>query len=225
MPYFLTAAAIATNVIAYLLPWQVPRDTRTPFGYWFEVLVCTAPLAVATAGWLALDPNGARADLPSSHPTVLWLSIWLVVAVAIGIVVIWSSVINMRALVSGDLAFIAGPLPPHRAAARSWSVIVSVLSEEVIFRGVPAGIGSYQTLAMLVGAVAFVSGHHMVRGSQDQMRWRVVGNQMGAATLLGGLVMLSGSVWPAVTAHTIANIPHIALDFQRAKRIKQSLVT
>jgi hypothetical protein len=216
-PYFFTAAVVAVIAVVYSLPWRVPRDDRTPFGYWFEALVCAVPLAAGAVWWLAMDPHGARAAFPPTRPAIFWLPAWLVVAVAVGIVIVWWSGVNLRALRTGDLAFLAGPLPAHRAAARIWTVVVSVVSEEVIFRGVPAGIGSYQMPAMLVGAVAFVSGHHIVRGAQHRLQWRVVGNEMGAAVLLGGLVVLSGSVWPAVAAHAIADIPHVTLDLQRAR--------
>jgi hypothetical protein len=214
--YFFTAAVVAAHAVVYSLPWRVPRDDRTPFGYWFESVVCTVPLLAGTVGWLALNPHGARADLPSTRPAAVWLPAWLAVALAVGIVLVWRSGINLRALRTGDLAFLAGPLPAHRAAARTWIVVVSVVSEEIIFRGVPAGMGAFQLPTMLFGAMAFVSGHHMVRGT-GRPRWRVVGNETGAAVLFGGLVLLSGSVWPAVAAHAIANIPHVTLDLQRAR--------
>lgn len=216
-PYIFTAAVVAAIAVVHSLPWRVPREDRTPFGYWFETLVCAVPLVAGAVWWLAMDLHGARGALPSTRPTMFWLPAWLVIAIAVGIVIAWSSGVNLRALRTGDLAFLAGHLPAHRATARIWTNVVCIVSEEVIFRGVPAGIGTYQVPVMLVGAMAFVSGHHMVRGAQHRLQWRVVGNETGAAVLLGGLVMLSGSIWPAIAAHAIADIPDVTLDLQRVR--------
>jgi hypothetical protein len=215
LSYRLSAGVIAGYALAYCLPWRVPRDDRTPFGYWFETLVCGLPLAAGTAGWLVLAPYDAGARLPDSR-LVGWPPLWFAVAILAGLGIVRASGLDIGALRNGDLAFLAGPLPRHRAAARTWTVVVAVVAEEVFFRGVPAGLPSWAPM-MGIAAVAFVTGHHMVRGTQDRLRWRTVGNEAGAALLLGGLVVLSGSIWPAVVAHAIANVPQLTLDFQRAK--------
>jgi membrane protease YdiL (CAAX protease family) len=214
--YLLTGVALFAHAVVYLLPWRVPRDDRTPFGYWSETIACSVPLTLATAGWLLLAPHGARASLWAPRPSAAWFLVWTGVAGIAGLAMILCSGLDLRALRAGDLAFLAGPLPPYRAAARTWSVFVSVVSEEVIFRGVPAGIAHLRLAVMCAGAAAFVSGHHMVRGAEDLLRPRVVANEVGAAVALGGLVLASGSVWPAIIAHAVADLPHVALDFQRA---------
>jgi membrane protease YdiL (CAAX protease family) len=215
--YILTGLIVAAHAIVYLLPWRVPRDDRTPIGYWFETLTCTLPLTAGAIGWLLLAPQGARGGLPTASPAALWLPAWGAIAIMAGLILVRRSGLDLRALRAGDLAFLSGPLSASRAAARTWAVVVAIVAEEVIFRGVPDGLMSYRPLALALGAVAFVSGHHMVRGARAQLRLPVVANEAGAAVLLGGLVVFSGSIWPAVIAHAIADLPHVALDVQRAR--------
>jgi hypothetical protein len=215
--YVFSGMVLAAHVVVYLLPWRVPRDDRTPFGYWFEAVACTLPFGAGVTGWLLLASRDRGTDVWPSWPAVWWLPVWSVVAVAVGIVLIRCSGLDIRALRVGDLAFLAGSMPVYRAAARTWTVLVSVAAEEVLYRGVPDRLASKHWLLLCLGAVAFVSGHHMVRGAQNRLSKRAAANEAGAAVLLGALVVLSGSVWPAIAAHAIADLPYVVLDFQRAR--------
>jgi hypothetical protein len=57
----------------------------------------------------------------------------------------------------------------------------------------------------------------MVRGTEVRLQLRIMYFEVGACVIFGGLVLLSGSIWPAVMAHAIANAPHLVLDIQRAR--------
>jgi hypothetical protein len=214
--FYFVAAAITAYATCYALPWRVPRDDRTPLGYWFEALICTLPLVAGSAACLM---SGICTGSPARRVqrALLPLPAWYLVAIIAGIAIIWWSGINLRALYTGDLAFLAGLLPVHRAMARTWIVAVAVVGEEIVFRGIPRGIGTHWLPAMIVGAIAFVCSHHLVRGAADRLRWLVIRTEAGAAILFGMLVALSGSVWPAVLAHAITDVPHVMLDLQRAK--------
>jgi hypothetical protein len=216
--YFLLAIMIAAHAIAHLLPWRLPRDNRTPFGYWTEVLICTSPLAAGAAVWFIFPIHGAWAGLPSSRPPLLWLLVWFGAAGIGAAALVWVSGISLASLRTGDLAFLVGPLPIQHVAARTWTVVISVVAEEVVYRGAPAGVTSYRAITVACAAVAFVSNHHMVRGTEVWLRLRNIYFEVSAGIVFGGLVLLSGSIWPAVMAHAIANAPHLTLDIQRARR-------
>lgn len=214
--YIFIAAVMVAHALVYLWPWRVPRTDRTRFSYWLEALVCAAPIIIGSVAWLVMYPQGVVAATALITPSAGWMAIWLVVACGVGAFMVWLSRVNLGALRSGDLAFLAGPLEPYRAAARTWTVAISVVCEDVIFRGVPASVPSYRLVAMTFGALAFIAGHHMVRGT-GQPRWALIRLESTAAILFGLLVVASGSVWPAVLAHTIADTPHVSLDIQRAR--------
>lgn len=216
----LTSVAVTVHALVHLLPWRVPRNDRSVLGYWFETAVCAVPLAAGTLAWAIIDPGGALFSAPISGRLLAGLAAAPFAAAAM----IWLSGISLSALRSGDLAFLAAPLPLHRAVARITSVASAVFAEEVIFRAVPAGLTSYGTLAMAAGAAAFVSGHHMVRGSGERWNWRMVRYEVSAAVLFAGLVGMSGSVWPAVAAHALTNAPQVTLDLQRAEPSQASEV-
>jgi membrane protease YdiL (CAAX protease family) len=218
--YLILAALVAAHAITHLLPWRVPRDDRTPFGYWAEALVCTSPLVAAAVIWLVFPVHGTWAALPSSLP--VWSGVASIGAAAL----IWLSGIRLAGLRTGDLAFLVGPLPVHEVAARTMMTVISVVAEEVVYRGIPAGITSYRTVALVCAAVAFVSNHHMIRGGEVRLRPRILCFEASASVIFGGLVLLSGSIWPAVAAHAVANVPHVTLDIQRIRcdRVESSQV-
>lgn len=211
------AALIAVHAITHLLPWRVPRDDRTSFGYWIEVLVCTSPLVMSTALWFVFPVHGTWASLLPRPPLQLSPPVWFGIAGIGAAVLVRLSGINLASLRTGDLAFLIGPLAVDKVAARICATAFSVVAEEVVYRGIPAGIVSYRPVTILCAAIAFIANHHMVRGTGVQIHPRVICFEASAAMIFGGLVMLSGSIWPAVLAHTIANIPHVVLDIQRAR--------
>jgi hypothetical protein len=208
----LTSGALVANVIVYLLPWRFPRDDRTPLGYWLEALICSLPMGMCALVWLTLTPGKVSARLPAH-----WAPLWFGCAAFAGLFLVRLTRGNWRALVSGDLAFLAGPLQPYRAAARTWMVAVSIVSEEVIFRGLPAGLAKHSTLALIAGGLTFVAGHHLLRGDSARASWLMVRYELAGAVMFGGLVVVSGSIWPAVAAHVVANFPAVALDWQRTR--------
>ena len=149
-----TAVALVLDVAIFLAPWRLPRTERRPWSYWAETLAYAVPLAAVAAWWLVTNAGDASAHLPS----VGW---WLVgLAVGAGLVIV--SPVKLRAVISGDLAFLAGPLPPYRYFARLFSFVSAPVAEELIFRGVPAATASVPLL--LVAGLAFVCRHHLVSG-------------------------------------------------------------
>jgi hypothetical protein len=123
----LVAGVLFLDVVLHRLPWR-PREDRTAFGYWVEALTYTLPLTAVAIAWVVLDPAAHEAG-----PLA-----WFAAAPLVAGVIIRLSGVNLTALRSGDLAFLAGPLPLHRVTARGLAVIVSPLFEEVLFRGIPA---------------------------------------------------------------------------------------
>lgn len=211
--YRLTGVIVAVHALAHLLPWRVPRDDRTVFGYWFEAVACAAPLTAGALTWAFVAPGGALMTAIAGGR----LAAGFLVAPFVAAFLIRLSGVDLRALRTGDLAFLAGPLPAHRAVARLSTMTSAIFAEEVIFRAVPAGLTSSGPLAMAVGATAFVSGHHMVRGSADRWSWPILRYEVAAAGMFAVLIAMSGSVWPAVAAHGVANLPQAILDVQRAR--------
>jgi membrane protease YdiL (CAAX protease family) len=201
----LVAGVLFLDVVLHRLPWR-PREDRTAFGYWVEALTYTLPLTAVAIAWVVLDPAAHEAG-----PLA-----WFAAAPLVAGVIIRLSGVNLTALRSGDLAFLAGPLPLHRVTARGLAVIVSPLFEEVLFRGIPATLPRLQAVGLLLGGAAFVAHHHLGRGD-DPATLPAVRIELIAAVLLGGLVVASGSVWPAVAAHLLANVPHLVLDVQRLR--------
>ncbi len=212
----LTAAVLVLDLAVHLLPWRLPRADRSVLGYWGESLAYVVPLGAVAGVWLVAAPDRSGATLPAGTSS---LAVWLLVAVAVGIALAGLSGTNLRALRTGDLAFLAGPLRPNQAAARIVSVLAAPFLEETVFRGVPAGLpGWYAIAGLLLGGTAFVCRHHLVKGWESRDRWIVVRHELLAAVLLTGLVVGSGSVWPAIVAHLLANLPGVVLDGQRADR-------
>jgi membrane protease YdiL (CAAX protease family) len=96
-------------------------------------------------------------------------------------------------------------------------VAVSIIFEEAVYRGFAAAVGTDAWWVLVAGGVAFVASRHASNEIPDGARRRMVRYQTYAALLLGGLVAASGSLWPALLAHAIANLPSTVLDWQRTR--------
>jgi membrane protease YdiL (CAAX protease family) len=95
--------------------------------------------------------------------------------------------------------------------------VVAAVGEEFLFRSVAtSGRGAGWALACVLAAVAFVARHHVPRGADACTRRTDLAVQVVAAVLLLGLTVASGSLYPAVLCHLLANTPTAVLAVQRA---------
>jgi membrane protease YdiL (CAAX protease family) len=93
-----------------------------------------------------------------------------------------------------------------------------------MFRGLPLGLARGSVLALVLGGLTFVAGHHLVRGNPARASRLLVRYEFTAAAVLAGLVVASGSIWPAVVAHVLANLPSVVLHWQRTRTVTTGAV-
>jgi hypothetical protein len=206
----LLAVLLVLDVAVQALPWRLPRGERSALSICAEealyVVVPTLFLAVAAArgeDWIAATP-------------AVW---WWAVAVAAGVGLVWLGGMQIRALVSGALAFVAPPLRRPHKWARAASMVVAPPGEEAVFRGAALAASSAAALPLgLLGAVAFVSRHHLPPGVSARTPARAVVTQIVSAAALLGLTLAAGSIYPALLAHYVNNAPSVLLEVQRRTR-------
>ncbi|MCX4527003.1 hypothetical protein OG982_15205 [Streptomyces sp. NBC_01551] len=203
------AALLVAETLLLCLPWRLPRTTRSVAGFWTETLCgLIAPLgAIAVAAWSGASWLGRGAD---------WW--WFAAGAALGGCLILASGMNPRALVTGELAFLAGPTRPGHGYARATATLVGPAGEEALFRGVvlSAAAGPAAPLGLLAAA-AFVARHHIPPGANGRDSARAMGVEIGSAVALLALTAASHSLYPALLAHLLNNIPPAVLQFQCAR--------
>lgn len=189
------------------LPWGLPRDQRSAASFWAESCVgLITPVGAVAAAVLGGAPWITRG-------AAWW---WYPVAVGAGAGLMLAGGMNLRALVTGELAFVLGPAPRSHARARMMCAAVGPVGEEAAFRGtvlaaLPAATGALG----LLGAVAFVARHHVPSGSNGRGSTRSLLAEAGASTVLLLITLAPGSVYPALLAHMVNNVPPVVLEFQR----------
>ncbi|MFD8805372.1 type II CAAX prenyl endopeptidase Rce1 family protein [Streptomyces sp. NPDC059597] len=204
---------VLLETLLLALPWRLPRTERSAVGFWTET-VCglLGPLgAIAVAVW-----NGAAWLREPGEPA------WYVAGAALGGVLLWLGGMNLRALATGELSFLAGPTRPAHGYARATAIIVGPFGEEALYRGTALTAASAVSTPValplgLLAAVAFVARHHIAPGANGRDSTRAMGVEVSAAALLLALTLLSHSVWPALLAHLINNIPSAVLQIQCAR--------
>ncbi|MFF5970035.1 type II CAAX prenyl endopeptidase Rce1 family protein [Streptomyces sp. NPDC012769] len=217
------AAALVLDVLLAALPWRTPRAGRSGPSFWAETL---CGIAVPAGAGVAALMGGLAWGTEAAD----WW--WYVVAVGVGAVLVLTGGMNLKALVSGDLAFVYGPTPRSHALARVTASTVSPLGEELVFRGVvlasaagvgagvggtgSGGTGGAWSLGLLA-AIAFVARHHLPAGQNRRGSSRALLAEITAAGLLLALVAASGSVWPALLAHALNNAPSVVFELQRER--------
>ncbi|MFD7625423.1 type II CAAX prenyl endopeptidase Rce1 family protein [Streptomyces sp. NPDC059851] len=203
------AVLLVAETLLLCLPWRLPRTTRSVAGFWTETLCgLIAPLgAVAVAWWTDAAWWGQSAD---------WW--WYAAGGALGAALIWASGMNLRALATGELAFLAGPTRPGHGYARATATLVGPAGEEALFRGVvlTTAAGTAAPLGLLAAA-AFVARHHVPPGANGRDSTRAMGVEIGSAAALLALTAASQSLYPALLAHLLNNIPPAVLQFQCAR--------
>ncbi|MER8235555.1 CPBP family glutamic-type intramembrane protease [Streptomyces sp. NPDC094049] len=201
--------AIAAETVLIALPWRVPRRRRGGASFWAETSV--GMLVPVGAGVLAVVCGPSWfGDAPA------WW--WYPLSVAVGVLLVLLSGMNLRALASGDLAFLYGPTARPHALARVTASTLSPTGEEVVFRGVylMAPAAAAWPLGLLA-AVAFVARHHLAPGDNRRGSARATATEVGAAVVLLALTAASGSILPALVAHLVNNAPSIVFELQRER--------
>jgi hypothetical protein len=207
----LTAAALLADVAGTTLLGRIRGAVDRPSGYWTQSAGSVVPLLALSVGWLIADPGRLLGDAPAAG--------WYPVALAGGVALVLAAPVDLAALRSGDLAFLAGPTRPYRAGGRLLAICTAPLTEEVAFRGLPAGwaAGPVRFATLGLAAAAFVARHHLQARAAARGFARMVGYEVAAAAVLVGLAVGAGSVWPAVLAHAVGNVPGAVLQVQRAR--------
>ncbi|MEU9126700.1 CPBP family glutamic-type intramembrane protease [Kitasatospora sp. NPDC048540] len=199
------AGLLVVELVLMCLPWRVPRTMRSGLSFWTETLCgLLAPIgslvltAVTRPDWLG---RGAA-----------WW--WYPIAVAVTGGLVALSNMRMRSLLSGELAFVFGPTPRAHGAARAFASALCPVGEEAVFRA-PVLLASATTPLGLLGAIAFVARHHIQPGTNRRGTTRSTAVEISAAAALLLLTVASGSIYPALLAHVLNNIPTVVLELQR----------
>ena len=201
------AALLAVDVAVPLLPWRVPRRDRSGVSYWAESIVPVGALTVAAA--ISLAGGAAWAALP--HPA------WLLAGGLTGIVLLRATGTDVRSVLSGDLAALLGPDRPSHACARGTAILLAPFAEEAVFRGVAPGLPGVDWSVAVLALLAFVGRHHVVRGLERRATRRILLTETSSGLAFLALAAASGSIWPAVVAHALNNLPFAVLEFQQAR--------
>jgi membrane protease YdiL (CAAX protease family) len=150
---------------------------------------------------------------------------WLLAGAGLGAALVGLGGVDVRALWAGDLAFLAGPSRRSHALARAVGALFAAPVEEAAFRGAavfPVAGGSVAWLPAVLGAVAFISRHHLMRGATWRFRRRTLLVEAVASCLLLWLAVASHSIWPGVLAHAINNLPTTVISLQQAAMAGQA---
>ncbi|MFF2773867.1 type II CAAX prenyl endopeptidase Rce1 family protein [Streptomyces sp. NPDC058052] len=199
------AGLLVIETALMILPWRVPRTMRSGISFWAETLV----------GLIA--PLGALVLVAVDRPE--WLTQgadwwWFLIAVATTVGLVSLSNMRMKSLLSGELAFVFGPTPRAHGSARAFASAICPVGEEALFRAPVLLVGATTPLGLL-GAIAFVARHHIQPGTNRRGTTRSTLVEISAAAVLLLLTVASGSIYPALLAHVLNNIPTIVLELQR----------
>lgn len=202
----LRVAAVLLLVEAVLmgLPWRLPRDARSATSVWAETLAgLLAPLGMITLaaftmpGWLTRSAD--------------WW--WYAAAAAVGALLFALSGLGISSLFTGEAAFILGSTPRSHARARAFAGAVGVVGEELLYRA-PVLIVTSSPLGLLAGT-GFVARHHIQPGTNRRGTARSTVVELAGAALLLALTWWSQSIYPAMLAHLLNNLPQIVMELQR----------
>lgn len=187
------------------LPWRLPRAHRSGPSFWAETL----------AGMVA--PTGALAvALVTRAP---WLRAggawwWYPLGAAAGLALLALSGVRPSAIFSGEIAFALGPTRRSHARARAFTTVASPPGEEALFRG-PALVTPHVASFGLLAAVAFAARHHVQPGGNGRGAPRQTLTEVVAAAGFLLIVLWSHSIYPAMVAHLVNNLPGFVVEFQR----------
>lgn len=199
------ALLVMGETVLMCLPWRLPRSHRSGASFWAETLAGM----VAPAGALAVALVTGAAWL---RAVGAWW--WYPLGVLAGLALLAISGVRPRAVFSGEIAFALGPTRRPHARARAFTTVVSPPGEEALFRG-PALVTPHVASFGLLAAVAFAARHHVQPGSNGRGAPRQTLTEMVAAAGLLLIVLWSHSIYPALAAHLVNNLPGFVVEFQR----------
>jgi hypothetical protein len=188
-----------------ILPWRLPRSGRSGASFWAESLVGTTSVvgsvvvvAISRPAWL--DTSGA------------WYAYPIAIAVASGLIALGG--VTPRSVWQGELAFVLGPTLRAHGLARAYAGLVGAVGEEALFRA-PGTLGLPSPPLALLGAVGFVGRHYVQPGTNRRGSMRSSLVEVTGAVALLLLTALSGSIYPALVAHLLNNLPQVVTELQR----------
>lgn len=201
------ASLVVLETLLLWLPWRLPREQRSALGYWAESL--TSMISPAGAIVLAIVTSA-----PWLSTAGVWW--WYPVAFAVGIAVIAISGVRPSQIISGETAFVAGPTRRSQAAARTFNTSTAPFGEEALFRGSVLTASAGASFGLLA-AVAFVARHHVQPGHNGRGSARATTVEVVAAAAFLIMTLGSRSVYPALVAHLLANVPGVVVERQRER--------
>jgi len=199
------ACLLILQVIGLCLPWRLPRAGRSGASVWAETLVAD----IAPVGAVVVAAVG---NVSWVGATGTWQ--WYAVAPVVGLGLLLIGRTRLTSVFSGELAFVLGPTRRSHGAARAFSIAASPAGEEALYRG-PVLLTPHPASLSLLGAAAFVAMHHVLRGSNNRGTVIVTTVEVVSAVSLLALVQFSGSIYPAVVAHAVNNMPGFITELQR----------
>ncbi|MFD7510564.1 CPBP family intramembrane glutamic endopeptidase [Streptomyces sp. NPDC059853] len=119
-----------------------------------------------------------------------------------------------------------GPTPRTHGIARATITLTGPCGEEVLFRGIALTVASQASALgplVLLGAVAFVASHHVSPGTNGRASDRALLTEIFASAVLLILTLLSESLYPALLAHLLNNVPAAVLQLQRENKGRLSM--
>lgn len=225
---FFVVLALVSPLIDYF--WLYPRLTRAtaagvpgarPRFYLAGALTQWGLTAGALALWASRGRPWAALGLGSGSPLRLGLGLALA-AVVIGLLAA-----QRRALFARPERFelvlrqvgSAVPLLPHTVDERrgfTRLAITAGICEEVLYRGYVlwyAAVWTGPVAAVVISSILFGAAHLYLDG-RSAIRAGIVG------AVMAGLVLLSGSLWPAMILHAAVDINSGDLAFHALSRIR-----
>lgn len=199
------ACLLIVQVVGLCLPWRLPRGGRSGASIWAETLLAD----VASLGAIVVAAAG---NVSWVGATGTWQ--WYAVAPVVGLGLLLLGRTRLTSVFSGELAFVLGPTRQSHRVARAFSIATSSAGEEALYRG-PVLLTPHPASLSLLGAAAFVAMHHVLRGSSGRGTVIVVTVEVVSAISLLALVQFSGSIYPAVLAHAVNNMPGFITELQR----------
>ncbi|MHB8423789.1 MAG: CPBP family glutamic-type intramembrane protease [Gammaproteobacteria bacterium] len=210
-PDFLYLALIAILLLLdhfVLWPTFLRRSQSDPgrarLWYWSGVIIILWTLVAAgVALWLFEARNWGALRFIIPHGWRLWGAIGLVLALAITIAQLAVRFARSKRVKLGNPNI--EKLEPHTRSELGWWVMLSLSAgfcEEFIFRGYL--IWAFQSVFGLWGAAAFsvvvFAVAHAYQGIKGIFGTGIIGS------LLTLVVLISGSLWPAIALHALADI-------------------
>jgi hypothetical protein len=196
---------LVAETILLSLPWRLPRRARSAASFCAETAVGL------------ITPVGAAVIVAVTRPA--WLDtagrpVWYVAAIAVAALLAVTDGVNLRAAASGELSFFAGPTPTWFRRARATSIAVGAVGEEAAFRG-PVLLATSDVTFAVLAALAFVARHHVQPGTNGRGTGRSWAVEIVGAGGFLALTLLSGSLYPALAAHVLYNLPGFTVEMRR----------